>query len=571
MATNIFPGVYTTIVDESQYVQELPGVVGFMALMAEKGPDNTPVMISSTSELISVFGQPNPRFYGQGWYVALQYLTVGGSMYIMRVLPNYSSEEGAAASAAYANTSLTWNAGTSKYEITSETNQYSTTVMAATLESVGGPDVIFYAVGRGNFYNSLGIRLTEATDPYLTEASIYSIDVYDILSDSTESLVESFRISFDEDATDYSGESLFVEHVLEKYSTRIRAKCKSFTEAELARDFDYPYTRALEDGEGEYDNWGILENGTDGGLWTTYGSAIDGTVATNLLVQAYSGLLSKPDGTTNSDILDSEIYTMNILFDAGYAHEVKSAIMVLADTRGDSFAFLDNSTTSSPSTSAQDAITNKTGNHHYDNPWQGAVFEPYTKIYDSYTGKYIWMTPVYHVARAFAKTERDYNLWWPFAGLTRGLVNGVKELKYRLFGEYYKAQFKLNQINPIIRFHSGQDAIWGNWTVQNKPSALQSIHVALTVLYIKRVLEYNLKFFVFELNDYYTWNQIKGAVTDFLADLQSKRALEWFSVSVSASDYDKKLNRCQVKVDLQVTGAIEVIEITLAVHQSGTE
>jgi len=117
-----------------------------------------------------------------------------------------------------------------------------------------------------------------------------------------------------------------------------------------------------------------------------------------------------------------------------------------------------------------------------------------------------------------------------------------------------------------MRWSNGGDCIWGNWTTQSRPSALQNIHVVLTLLYIKRVLEWNLKYYIFDLNDEYTWELIKGNVTAFLGELRSKRALEWFKVKVFADDYDKKLNRCQVQINLQITGAIEVISITLTVQ-----
>ena len=76
----------------------------------------------------------------------------------------------------------------------------------------------------------------------------------------------------------------------------------------------------------------------------------------------------------------------------------------------------------------------------------------------------------------------------------------------------------------------------------------------------------DLKYFIYEFNDEYSWSLIKENVNKFLGDMQSRRALEWYSVKVFANDYDKKINRCQVVIDLRVTGAIEVISITLVAH-----
>ena len=88
MATNIFPGVYTTIVDESFTMQPLPGTIGFICLFSEKGPDNVPRMTTSVQDLINTYGVGNPAKYGQGWYIAKQYLSILGNLYVLRALPD---------------------------------------------------------------------------------------------------------------------------------------------------------------------------------------------------------------------------------------------------------------------------------------------------------------------------------------------------------------------------------------------------------------------------------------------------------------------------------------------------
>ena len=58
-----------SINDNSQYVDSaIPGAIGFMCLLSEKGPDGHPVMVTSVSDLIKQFGEPSIRRYGQAWY-----------------------------------------------------------------------------------------------------------------------------------------------------------------------------------------------------------------------------------------------------------------------------------------------------------------------------------------------------------------------------------------------------------------------------------------------------------------------------------------------------------------------
>jgi hypothetical protein len=537
MATNIFPGVYTTIVDESFTMQPLPGTIGFICLFSEKGPDNVPRMTTSVQDLINTYGVGNPAKYGQGWYVAKQYLSILGNLYVMRVLPE---------TAGFANLGLKYNVGTDSVSTVFLTNIAS---VAAILTKItdGNADAIFYPVGRGSWYNDVAIKLTPSSE-YAGLFSCYNIDIYQKTSEGEYVIAESFLISFDKDAVDYTNESLFVEYVLDKYSQLLRVKVSD--NIDTTKDWSVPFTTFLN-----------LKNGDDGNLFNATTGFLDWTVATQLLVRGYTGTLTNPfTGNLNDELTDPECLMFSVVFDAGYPTAVKDAIVDLCDIRTDCFAFLDNGDNPSPAA----AIQTRTTDHNYNN-YRAALFEMYTKVYDAYTGKYYWFSPIYHVAKAFAKTDRDYDLWWPTAGLTRGVVDGIKDIRYKLVGGY-KDQFKLNQLNPIMRWSNGGDCIWGNWTTQSRPSALQNIHVVLTLLYIKRVLEWNLKYYIFDLNDEYTWELIKGNVTAFLGELRSKRALEWFKVNVFANDYDKKLNRCQVQINLQITGAIEVISITLTVQ-----
>ncbi len=59
---------------------------------------------------------------------------------------------------------------------------------------------------------------------------------------------------------------------------------------------------------------------------------------------------------------------------------------------------------------------------------------------------------------------------------------------------------------------------------------------------------------------------MKSNVDQFLADLKSRRALEWFAVEVGASDYERRQQKCHVNINLRVVGAIEVIEVALNVY-----
>lgn len=92
MASAISPGVYSKIIDLSEYLTSTSGTIGFVPIVTEKGPDNVLTRVSSIEEYRTKFGDPNLRtfgkYYGQGPYVALQHLSVSSDLFVMRALPD---------------------------------------------------------------------------------------------------------------------------------------------------------------------------------------------------------------------------------------------------------------------------------------------------------------------------------------------------------------------------------------------------------------------------------------------------------------------------------------------------
>jgi len=733
-----FPGVRTRIVDNSQYVEALSSnLIGMVCIFSEKGPDNVPRLTTSASDFIRTYGAPNSAKYGQGAYVALQYLKTLSNLYVMRVthpsatyasrayslvskdevtkyqqvtetevdengktvenitykeivpvtvsedayvvseedlgkdlntvletLPEGSDvivPEGAfgysltmengtkfvGARAEVKPTSdeardggetvisapinpvgdvelsgLTFSgnafssgfddstvivvnnsvfkelseAGSASFEVVAynASNPETSFDTSATEDMViktvtkrhyeledkalspftevpnidqaindGNADIIFYPYGRGEYYNNIGFKLTKAKKSY---PGTFVIDIYVKSDDSQwDNLVESFIVSFDLNATDNSGASLYIKDVLDRYSEYLRCKVSDNVVPEEDVEEELNVVNV------DYDNVAMakttyLVGGSDGPMYTKSG-ALDWSAMKSPMMLAYRGTIINPDtGEDVSYITDTEDFEISVVYDAGYDEDVKSEILGLCEARNTCFAILDNGFyLENGNKNAKAAIDKRLTTQNWSN-YRAALYEPYTKIYDAYTGKYVWMTPIYHVVDLMVKTARDYDIFWAFAGMRRGAITtSIKDYRYLLQGGY-RDQFKDNELNPIVRFTNGGDVLWGNWTTQQTPSALKNIHVVLCLQYIQRTLEKNLKQYVYEFNDEYTYALIKNSVNNFLSELQSQRALESFSVSVTATDYQKRNNQCQVDINLKVTGVIEIINVSLNVQ-----
>lgn len=218
---NVSPGVYTKIIDLSAFVQAVPSTIGFMCGFTHKGRDNELLFLGSRAELISEFGEPNivdfGKSYGQGPYIAYNHLGESGALFWIRLLPD---------DAQYANfridSALTGDT-TATISITYVDSLNTQAEIKTNLESSAPtyPIAFLRPIGRGDYYNSIGVRLTEHSNPTLN--GIYVLDVYEKQSDDDDVIVESFEISFDANATDSAGDSIFIGSVLETYSSFLRA------------------------------------------------------------------------------------------------------------------------------------------------------------------------------------------------------------------------------------------------------------------------------------------------------------------------------------------------------------
>ena len=589
MAIPISPGVYTKIIDLSTYVQAVPGTIGFVCLLSEKGPDNALTFVGGQDELFKMYGRPDittfGKQYGQGLYVANNHLSVCNSLFVLRCLP--TDAEFSNLFLSYDSTALLAGDTTSSVFIVTESldSMNSTKELNTALDAVlptGRKRICYFrSIGRGDWYNSIGIRLTENANP--EAVGVYIFDVYQIMSDGGVEVIESFSISFDQFALDDSGESMFIEDVVNRYSQVLKCKTNldSIHTVEEDRGWNlstqtYAHSRIsysqpfVDDPNTLSTDEGVkyLENGSLGTLVTiseTSGRTIvNTTVATQILSQGYLGLIQKsvnddlqPDEDDFcEEVTDTENIYYTIVYDAGYPDNVKTSIYQLVDRlRRDCVAILDNG----DNPSFNQALAAKQ-NHLYNSRYC-AMYESYNKVYDAFTGRDIWVSPVYHMATLIPLNDMMYEIWYPVAGFNRATIGEIKELRYNpKLGQ--RDQMYLAQINPIVKFNVGY-TVWGQLTMQVRPSKLQDLHAIRTVLYIKRALEQYLKFYIFEFNDEQTWDAIKQDISPFLEYIRTLRGLKSYSVEVGATEYELKAKICHVNVMLEPTPIIEKIMLNL--------
>ena len=540
---NISPGVYTTLTDLSEYVRKVPTSIGFIPIICERGRDNQLIATNARNFFIE-FGEPSVHYaigddgynYSYGHYVAASFLSESDSLYVIRC----TAEDAKFANVVFDSTGYT--------SISSNTNAIDD--MRSYVDN-NGNSFILYGLGRGSYYNNFRVKFERYTNTEY-DKDLYVVSIEKKLKESFEeptptdstsgtsvemvvieyTTVERFEVSFEKNKVDHSGVSRWIEDVINNNSKYIRCI--------VGANFTFNESLSLTASNGVQ-----FANGSDG--HPNY---------KQLLVEAYSGRLQKNigDDSVVDEVLNTEDYYFSMVFDAGYPDDVKDAIAYLVSSRKDCLGILDLGDNTTP----QSSIT-KRETLNYNNKYL-ALYEPFTKIYDSFTGKNIWVPPTYHLAKLFPALKKE---WLAPAGFDFGVISGIKEMRFSPTSGQRDA-FYLKQINPIVRFSEGY-AVYSQLTSQVRPSALQDVNIMRVYLYIKRALEQFCKWYIFNLNNEETWSRINQKVTAFLSEIKTNGGLYSFSVSVGASDEQKKAKEIHVNIMLEPVRLAERIYLNFTI------
>ena len=221
MAANVSPGVFTKIIDLSAFIQAVPSTIGFLAGFTRKGRDNQLIFVGSRADLISEWGEPDitefGKNFGQGPYEAYNYLGEAGSLYWMRCLPDNATYSNIRIDSQLATSDASASIAISYVEGLNTSDEIKTNLITSgDTQPIG----MLYPIGKGDFYNSIGVRFTEFSNP--TVFGVYVMDIYEKQSDGDDVIIESFNVSFDPFAVDNAGDSIFIGSILETYSSVLR-------------------------------------------------------------------------------------------------------------------------------------------------------------------------------------------------------------------------------------------------------------------------------------------------------------------------------------------------------------
>lgn len=204
-----------------------------------------------------------------------------------------------------------------------------------------------------------------------------------------------------------------------------------------------------------------------------------------------------------------------------------------------------------------------------------ALYWPWVKIRDTYNRTDVWVPPSGAVLATYVLSDNLGAPWFAPAGLNRGLVPLIEDVYTIPTSDERDLMYGYrNAINPIIKF-PGEEGffIWGQKTLQRRPTALDRVNVRRLMLYLEKRIRDAAKRLLFEPHDAQLRRQFVNIASGILDNVKVQRGLNDYQIKcdeeLNTSDVIDR-NELRAQIGVQPIRAAEFILIEFSVHRTGS-
>lgn len=204
-----------------------------------------------------------------------------------------------------------------------------------------------------------------------------------------------------------------------------------------------------------------------------------------------------------------------------------------------------------------------------------AVYYPDLVLNDTTNNKMVRVPPSVGVMGALAYNDRVGQAFFAPAGLNRGGLSqfGIVDIMDRLNHDDRDALYDA-KINPITRFPDNGVVIFGQKTLQLRPSALDRVNVRRLLILAKRAVATYARTLLFEPNNPATWTRFVNKVNPILEQYRKDQGIARFKVVMDSSTNTSDVvdrNEMKGKIFLEPVKSAEFITIDFVITPTGVE
>ena len=514
MAFQISPGVNVSEVDLTTVVPSVLTTAGAFAGTFAWGPANQVILVDNELTFKQIFGSPDANSF-VSYFTSASFLAYGNNLSVVRAINGSSNN-------AVANTSTV-----NSTQIANE-EQYENTILNVDKNNLYGA---FMARYPGSLGNSLSVSICANT----TLFSSWSYKSYFTSAPGTSEYASDKGGANDEvhivvvdsggKFTGTQGTVLEVYPFVSKaYDASLNGETNYYKQV-LFNNSQYVYAVDPPSYATTKNNWftpaantTYVSLTTNQTLPLSYGN--ESTVTNGNLQTSY-------DLFANKELIDISLVL------TGDANTVVQQYVIdnIVNSRKDCVAFisppynaLDNSVAANQITGVQNWLTSLARSSSYvvaDSGWK--------YMYDKYNNTYRWIPLNGDIAGLCVNTDTVRDPWYSPAGFNRGQIKNAIKLLWSPSKTYRDTLYAAG-VNPVVSFPGQGIVLFGDKTLQNKPSAFDRINVRRLFIVLEKSISQAAQFSLFEFNDEFTRAQFVALVTPFLRDVQGRRGIYDFRV-----------------------------------------
>lgn len=265
---------------------------------------------------------------------------------------------------------------------------------------------------------------------------------------------------------------------------------------------------------------------------------------------------------------NTDYYDMNMLLTPGIIHSLHPYITQLArslsETRQDTFYVMDSNALTDTTETAINQVTTIDSSYT-------ATYWPWVKIINPSKNIPLWVPPSVMVPGVLAFNDAVSAPWYAPAGLNRGGLTQVTDT-YKRLSQSDRDSLYQARINPIANFLNDGVVVWGQKTLQAKPSALDRVNVRRLLITVKKFIASSTRYLVFEQNTSATRNRFLSIVNPYMEQVRAQQGLYAFRVVMDQSNNTPDLidqNILYGQIFLQPTRTAEFIILDFNIQPTG--
>ncbi len=269
---------------------------------------------------------------------------------------------------------------------------------------------------------------------------------------------------------------------------------------------------------------------------------------------------------------NADEFDINMVVTPGLVRRLHSGVVTkvvdMVEDRGDAFYIMDSVGSDTFGSDSIDAVTAQAS--AVDSNYV-ATYYPWIKTVDVNTNKLITVPPSVLLPGVFASNDRVAAEWFAPAGLNRGGLIGAVQVLNRLTNAERDTLYE-GKVNPIAQFPGQGIVVFGQKTLQDKPSALDRINVRRLLLTVRKYIASTSRYLIFEQNTSETRNRFLNIVNPYLESIQQRQGLYAFRVVMDETTNTPDVidrNFMRGAIYLQPTKTAEFIQIDFNILPTG--